>query len=226
MTTSRYALSVGLILSLCVSSPTWSEEGNGIRPLRSTLEEALRTLPVGTHVLLDGAEIERYLSALDDVPPDWKLVYGGGHHDPGHDERLFALNRERDGKRSTREALAWPLAFLWEGQLSAFDVVEQGFRVALGPKIVKTGWGFVRFKYDDLPARLVALAGPATQALKERITRGGPVEVDVLLFGRLIPEESVIYEFSHDEEGAGLIMPVVRIESVDYALKDSPEAVR
>jgi hypothetical protein len=36
--------------------------------------------------------------------------------------------------------------------------------------------------------------------------------------GHLIPEESVIYDFSHEEEGQGLIMPVVRVEHVQYFL--------
>lgn len=34
--------------------------------------------------------------------------------------------------------------------------------------------------------------------------------------GRLISEESIVYDFSHEEEGRGLIMPVVRIERMDY----------
>ena len=38
------------------------------------------------------------------------------------------------------------------------------------------------------------------------------------MVGRLIPEESLVYDFSHDEEGLGLIMPVVRIERVEYLL--------
>jgi hypothetical protein len=199
--------------------PASSEERAGIRPLHATLEEALALLPEGTHRLLDRAEIEAYLSALEETPPDWTLLYGRGHQDPGHDERVFALNRERDEKRSAKDALAWRLAFVWEGELSTFDAEEQGFRVALGPKLIKTGWGFVRFKYEELPGSLVATAGTETDRLKERIRQGGPVEVDVLLAGRLIADESVIYGFSHDEEGEGLIMPVVRIESVDYALK-------
>jgi hypothetical protein len=36
--------------------------------------------------------------------------------------------------------------------------------------------------------------------------------------GRLVPEESIVYDFSHDEEGLGLIMPIVRIERIEYLL--------
>ena len=31
--------------------------------------------------------------------------------------------------------------------------------MALGPKFTRTGWGDVRFKHEDLPATLIALAG-------------------------------------------------------------------
>jgi hypothetical protein len=34
----------------------------------------------------------------------------------------------------------------------------------------------------------------------------------VVMTGRLIPDESVVYDFSHDQDGLGLIMPVVRVE--------------
>jgi hypothetical protein len=39
------------------------------------------------------------------------------------------------------------------------------------------------------------------------------------LVGTLIPTESIVYDFSHDEEGLGMVMPVVRIEQVAYLLK-------
>jgi hypothetical protein len=38
--------------------------------------------------------------------------------------------------------------------------------------------------------------------------------------GTLIPSESIVYDFSHGEEGRGLIMPVVRVERVDVLLRD------
>lgn len=36
--------------------------------------------------------------------------------------------------------------------------------------------------------------------------------------GRLVPEESLIYDFAHEEPGRGMVMPVVRLERVDYLL--------
>jgi hypothetical protein len=47
---------------------------------------------------------------------------------------------------------------------------------------------------------------------------GKPIDIKVAMTGHLIPEESVIYDFSHEQEGQGLIMPVVRIERMDYLL--------
>jgi hypothetical protein len=37
----------------------------------------------------------------------------------------------------------------------------------------------------------------------------------VLITGRLLPEESIIYDFAHDEPGHGMVMPVVRVEEID-----------
>jgi hypothetical protein len=38
--------------------------------------------------------------------------------------------------------------------------------------------------------------------------------------GKLMPDESIVYDFSHGEEGLGLIMPFVRVERVDFVLID------
>ena len=44
------------------------------------------------------------------------------------------------------------------------------------------------------------------------------MEIDVVMTGQLVPEESIVYDFSHDEEGLGLIMPVVRVEHVEFVM--------
>jgi hypothetical protein len=111
------------------------------------------------------------------------------------------------------------VAFVWLGELSHFDEQVGGFRVVLGPKLNPTGWGDVRFKHEDLPATLVALAGAETTRLKKLLRQGVRVDIDVLMTGRFIPDESLVYDFSHEEEGRGLIMPVVRIEAVEFAMK-------
>ena len=214
-----------LVLLGCLAPLTiLAEESYGTRPLRLSTAAALAARPPHTHLLLDQAQIEQFLARLDGTPPDWATVYGQGHHDPAHDERLFALNRERDIRREGKEPLQWLITFAWFGELSRFDEQEGGFRVALGPKFNQTTWGEVRFKYEDLPATLVALAGSETAGLRARLQNGDHVEVEVLMTGWLIPEESLVSDFSHEQEGRGLIMPVVRIEGVDFLLKNGPAA--
>jgi hypothetical protein len=160
-----------------------------------------------------------FLNVLDGRPPDWPAIYGHGHHDPGHDDRLFALNRERDASRAGNPALVKRIAFRWSGELSRFDPEMQGFSVALGPVFTATRWGQVRFKPDDLPGELKAIPPAASlDRLQREIAAGKTVELAVIIIGRLIPEESIVYDFSHDQEGLGLIMPVVHVEEVYYVL--------
>jgi hypothetical protein len=195
-----------------------SEELGGLRPLRHlAIDELGSILPPGTAILIGPAAVEEFLSELDGESPDWPAVYGHGHHDPGHDDRLFALNRERDSKREGKPALSKQITFAWTGVLSHYDAVSGGFPVALGPKFIKTRWGMVRFKPEEAPGNL-SVGTEACQRihLERLLEQGQPVEIDVIMTGRLIPEESIVYDFSHDEEGLGLIMPFVRVEQVDF----------
>lgn len=216
-------LLVCLLLSglLLVPSPIRSEDATGLRQLRtiplSTLDALL---PVGTHVLIERNAIEAFLVALEATPPDWATVYGQGHHDPGHDERLFNLNRERDAAREENPVLNWHVAFVWPGELSQFDPETKSYAVAVGPAFNATGWGMVRFKPEEFPSNLRVrpnkkLAGLISRSLAKR----EKVEVVVVMAGALISTESIIYDFSHEEEGVGLIMPVVRVEQVEVVLK-------
>jgi hypothetical protein len=170
---------------------------------------------------MDPHSIEQFLDSLDEAPPDWNLVYGHGHLDPDHDERVFMLNRQRDAKRVGNPALDRRITFLWFGELSRYDAEAGGFRVALGPKLTPTRWGVVRFKYmyDDLQGDLVAkVSVTLRKELEQRLARGAAVDITVAMTGRLIPDESVVYDFSHDQEGVGVIMPVVKVERLDYLL--------
>jgi hypothetical protein len=91
--------------------------------------------------------------------------------------------------------------------------------VALGPKLTPTRWGVVRFKYEDIQGELVAKASaPLRGELEQRFARGESVDIIVAMTGRLIPDESIVYDFSHDQEGLGVIMPVVKVERLDYLL--------
>jgi hypothetical protein len=213
-----------LILVLVVLS---AGEGEGLGgdidgpgPLRYlALHELEPILPAGTTLMMRPATIEEFLAELDGQPPDWSRVYGHGHHDPGHDDRLFALNRERDARREGRPALMKHVAFAWIGTLSRFDPMIGAFPVAIGPKFIKTSWGMVRFKPEEAPGNLSVATDASHQIQFQRLLeQGQPVELDVIMTGRLIPQESIVYDFSHDEEGLGLIMPLVRVEQVDFVM--------
>lgn len=197
-----------------------AEDALGARPLLTIAPKDLHTiLPPNAHILLDPRSIEQFLDALDKSPPDWDLVYGHGHHNSDHDDRLFALNRERDVKRAGNPALTQLITFVWFGELSRYDAEAGGFRVVLGPKFTPTRWGVVRFKFEDFQGDLVAKASATLRGeLEQRFARGESVDITVAMTGRLIPDESVIYDFSHDQEGLGVIMPVVKIERLDYLL--------
>ena len=217
-----WALWVIAVLSLTVGSvgEGWAEDALGTKPLLTVAPKNLRTiLPPGCHILIDPHSIEQFLDALDGTPPDWGLVYGHGHHDPGHDERLFMLNRERDAKRAGRKALQWTVAFLWSAELSRYNPTTGGFSLAIGPIFTPTKWGVVRFKPEEVPSNLVVIPEPSTRdVLRRQLDAGRKIDIEIAMVGRLIPDESLVYDFSHDEEGLGIIMPVVRIERVEYLL--------
>jgi hypothetical protein len=209
-------------LSLTVGSigEGWAEDTLGVRPLLTIAPQDLHTiLPPDSHILVDPRSIEQFLDALDKTPPDWGLVYGHGHHNPARDERLFTLNRERDAKRAGNPVLTQLITFVWFGELSRYDAQAGGFHVALGPKFTPTRWGVVRFKYEYFQGDLVANASATLRGdLEQRFARGESVDIIVAMTGRLIPDESVLYDFSHDQEGLGVIMPVVKVERLDYLL--------
>ena len=209
-----------LFLTFGFSEEVRAEEVLGARPLLTIAPKDLHTiLPKDALILIDSRSLEQFLEALDKTPPDWNLVYGHGHDDPEHDERLFALNRERDAKRAGNSLLTQRITFVWLGELSRYDAETGGFRVVLGPKFTPTRWGVVRFKYEDVPGNLVAKVSSAMRGeLEQRFARGESVDITVAMTGRLIPDESVIYDFSHDQAGVGVIMPVVKVEQLDYVL--------
>jgi hypothetical protein len=192
----------------------------GVQALLVVHESDLaKALPAASQLLLSPGAIEDFLVALDHAMPDWPVVYGAGHHDQRLDDRLFQLNRDRDERRKGNEALARRITFWWSGTLTPYEPARGGFPVAVGPEFTKTKWGVVRFKPEDLPSNLTATGTPSLRdRLVDQMKNGAPVDVKVAMTGRLIPEESVIYDFSHEEEGQGMIMPVVRVEQVSYIL--------
>ena len=217
-----WALWVIAVLFLTVGSvgEGWAEDAIGTRPLLTIARKDLHSiLPPDCHILVDPHSIEEFLDALDGNPPDWALVYGRGHHDPDLDERLFTLNRGRDAKREGKKALHWTVVFLWSAELSHYDPTAGGFSLAIGPIFTPTRWGVVRFKPEEVPSNLVVIPDPSTRdVLRRQLDAGRKVDIEIAMMGRLNPEESLVYDFSHDEEGLGIIMPVVRIERVEYLL--------
>lgn len=212
---------VACLLVWFISTLGWAGEFSGQGDLKSVpLSQLPSMLPSDTLLLETPSAIERFLADLDDAPPDWSEVYGKGHHAPGLDDRLFELNRARDAKREGRPALSRRLSFLWSGELSAYREDRGGFPVALGPRFIKTSWGMVRFKPDDAPGNLsVSTDAERQEQFSRRLENGQSIEIDVVMTGRLIPQESILYDFSHDEAGLGLIMPFVRIEGVDFIMQ-------
>jgi len=217
-----WALWVIAVLFLTVGSvgEGWAEDAIGTRSLLTIARKDLHTiLPSDCHILIDPHSIEQFLDVLDGNPPDWGLVYGHGHQDPDHDERLFTLNRDRDAKREGKEALQWTVVFLWSADLSRYDPTTGGFSLAIGPIFTPTRWGVVRFKPEEVPSNLVVIPNPSTRdVLRRQLDAGRKIGIEIAMVGRLIPDESLVYDFSHDEKGLGIIMPVVRIERVEYLM--------
>jgi len=217
-----WALWVIAVLFLTVGSvgEGWAEDAIGTRPLLTIARKDLHTiLPSDCHILIDPHSIEQFLDVLDGNPPDWGLVYGHGHHDPALDERLFTLNRDRDAKRQGKEALQWTVVFLWSADLSRYDPTTGGFSLAIGPIFTPTRWGVVRFKPEEVPSNLVVIPNPSIRGvLRRQLDAGRKIGIEIAMVGRLIPDESLVYDFSHDEKGLGIIMPVVRIERVEYLM--------
>ena len=150
-------LSLLCLSCLIIILPTTiqADDRIGPRPLRTILPAKLASiLPSGTHILIERATIEAFLTTLEGAPPDWAIVYGYGHRDPRHDERLFNLNRERDAAREGNPVLNWRVAFVWPGELSQFDPETKSYAVAVGPELNSTGWGLVRFKPEEFPSNL------------------------------------------------------------------------
>jgi hypothetical protein len=209
-----------LLIAFTLTGAGSGGELGGSGPLRHLAIDGLAAfLPQGTTLMMRPDAVEEFLMELDGQPPDWSGVYGHGHHDPGHDDRLFALNRERDAKRQGKPALSKQVAFVWTGTLSRYDAAIGGYPVAIGPKFIKTSWGMVRFKPEEAPGNLSVAPDASHQIQVQRLLeQGQPVEIDVVMTGRLIPDESIVYDFSHDEEGLGLIMPFVKVERVDFVM--------
>ena len=189
---------------------------DGVRPLHVTQDDCWESLITkNTPFLNDPATVESFLKELESRPPDWKYLYGS-NVDERYD-RLLAEMEKRDAVRIGHPMLKKRIAFLWHGSLTGYRPQHKGFGIAIGPAKIKTSWGIVRFKIAKDPFEMVAVP-PATilEAIQERRGKGESVDVTILYQGTLIPEESLLYDFSTETEGEGMILPIVSLEQVDY----------
>ena len=209
---------VVFILTAAWSQSSTAEDLSGQAPLIVlSAPDRVADVVAGSLILDHPAIIEAFLTALDEAPPDWTAVYG--IDGAGHDERLFALNRQRDERRRANERLDQRVTFFWPGEMSGVDGAGEGFRIAVGPQLIPTRWGLVRFKPENLPGNLTAVpTREGRERLGAGVVGGKRVEVLVAMTGRLVPEESIIYDFAHDEPGRGMVMPVVWIEEIRYVV--------
>jgi hypothetical protein len=195
---------------------------DGVQPLLELDGQSIHDLiPASIQPLILSPEIEQFLHELEGAPPDWTQLR---HSDiTKQSERLFRFNRQRDKTRAAKNAiLEKPIAFLWTGILRQYLPEYQGFFLALGPELTHTSWGIIRFKPINLPDYLVAT--PALDVRKQLVTQqeqGEVIEIVVVCIGTLVPDESLIYGFSHDGDHKGMILPVVSVKNILYILKDT-----
>ena len=212
---TRSLLIAFIFLSLPLT--TSSEPLSGIQPLRYLDTSQIYSLLKRESIrpLLTAQEQEAFLIELENVPPNWDKM-----HDPPeqeHGTRLFELNRKRDTIREKHPLLNQRIAFFWDGILREFDGKHQGHKVVIGPDTTQTSWGIVRFKPIDFPNEMISKPSPKfLQAIQNGLIQGQTTEIRVLFTGTLIPWESIIYAFSHDELEQGIIMPVIKIDGVQY----------
>ena len=193
----------------------------GVRPLFILNEESSLASYVSkdTIFLNDPGTIENFLKKLEGAPPDWKYLYGS-NVDERYD-RLFDEVERRDEARAGHRLLNQHIAFVWHGNLTSFRPQHKGFGVAIGPLQIQTSWGIVRFKIANAPFEMVAVP-PADQLenTKTKRARGDDIDIHIIYSGTLMEAESVLYDFSTEKEGEGMILPIVVLDHVDYILRE------
>ena len=194
---------------------------SGIEKLHHlSTHEAFTLVPLEARALLTPTDQELFLKELEGEVPDWSRLKDQPNEEMG--ERLFAFNRERDNDRENHVLLKQPITFLWSGLLRQYVREHEGFSIAIGPEFTETAWGIVRFKPVGLPQELIAIPSPALRAdIQRQLAQGDHVEIKILFTGRLNPDESIIYAFSHDDPDLGMIIPVVQVEDVRYFFETS-----
>jgi len=221
----NYAYKITIVSLLIMANVgitlSWSfaTEPIGVSRLIHVPESSIKTLlPPSTRPLFTASELEAFLRELEGFPPEWKVY----HDRPGDElgERIFTLNRARDEARNGHQLLRQRIAFFWSGFLRKYDIHHQGFRVAVGPVLIKTKWGIIRFKPMNLPNEMIAVpSNTLLKILQTKVDQGEQIEIIILYAGYLLPHESLMYTFSHEDTDLGMILPFVQIDEVHYLVK-------
>lgn len=197
-----------------------SDQNIGSQPLLALKGNSLHSLiPSSVRPLLTTPELETYLRELEGQPPPWDQL--SSHDMTEQSERLFQFNRHRDEIRENHPALLeQPIAFVWSGELRHFHEEHQGYTIALGPEIIPTAWGLVRFKPRDIPDNMIArIPTDGKDEILDKLGSLKTTEIGVLFIGTLTESESIMYAFSHDGDHEGMILPFVNITALKYYLK-------
>lgn len=206
------------LLVLLASGAHGQEPPEGIRPLQVLKSSIDAVIPAGVALLNDSKIAEEFLVQLEGNPPDWKFLFGG-NVDERYD-RLFDESEKRDARRMGNALLKKTIAFLWDGFLTSVRDDKPGFAVSIGPRQIQTSWGIVRFKIAALPYEMTAMpSAESFENIKEKRSRKEEVAILILFQGKLIPEESLMYDFSTEKEGEGMILPIVEVTQVDYLIQ-------
>lgn len=211
-----------VLLPLCVSGSSLvfgSELPDGVKPLLLTDGKPLSSfVPEGTLFLNDPETLDKFLKKLEGSPPDWKFLFGS-NVDERYD-RLFDETEKRDAARIGNATANQTLAFLWEGDLTSYRPEHKGFGVAIGPSQIPTAWGIIRFKIANQPSEMVAIPPSSLlEVLQNKRLHHEQVGITILFIGKLIPEESLMYDFSTVKEGEGMILPIVNLTQIEYLLE-------
>lgn len=193
------------------------ETPEGVRPLQILDKPVNSVIPSGVSFIETPEATEEFLARLEGHPPDWKFLFGK-NVDERYD-RLFEESAKRDARRVGNPTLDKPIAFLWDGFLTSARENKAGFAVSIGPRHIQASWGVVRFKIAMLPREMTAM--PSTkffELIKQKRAQKEEVAILIVFRGKLIPEESLMYDFSTAKEGEGMILPIVNITQVDYLL--------
>lgn len=203
-----------------VSHASNNESTIGIQSLQDLHGRPPSTLvSLPYHPLLTAQELEGYLSQLEGTIPPWHQLSSQDINKQS--ERLLQFNRQRDEQREQKHSIAHqPIAFVWAGELREYNEEYQGFQIALGPEIMPTAWGLVRFKPRDIPNFMIATVSPEQKAsILNNSQAPASKDIGILFMGTLVEGESIMYAFSHDGDHEGMILPVVNITAIQYFIK-------